>query len=880
MIASPVTPKAANPEATRSKAASPEAASPEAARSEAASPEAGTGSSLADLPPVFQDWFAARGWTPHRHQLAMLDAARAGKSALLTAPTGGGKTLAGFLPSLVELAAAPDFDGLHTLYVSPLKALATDIRRNLETPLAEMGLAITAESRTGDTPANRRNRQREQPPHILMTTPESLALLLSFEDSDVFFANLRCVVLDELHALADNKRGTLLSLGLSRLQSLAPNHRRVGLSATVADEQYLLDWLSPDAWPSPRVAHVRGRAGARPDIRILTPEDHIHMPWSGHMAVHAMEGVYGLIRDAGMSIVFVNTRAQAELCFAELWRLNDDGLAIALHHGSLEREQRRKVEAAMAAGTLQAVVATSSLDLGIDWGDVDLVVQVGAPKGVSRLMQRIGRANHRFDEPSRAVLVPANRFEVLECQACMEGVFDEELDGAPMRPGGLDVLAQHIIGMSCAWPFHPDALYAEVITARPYRDLSRQDFDDTLNFVTDGGYALRAYDRYKRLVTLGDGRRGIADPYHARRYRMNIGTIVEATTLKVRLGRSQGRALGEVEEFFANGLRPGDSFIFAGRLLEFVKIDETSLICRPAPKSIREPAVPAYGGGRMPLTANLADRVRVMFENPEHWPRLPDPVREWLHLQALKSQLPSADKLLVETFPRGDRMYLVAYCFEGRNAHQTLGMLLTKRLERFGYAPLGFVASDYCIATWSLRVPETAEAVQELFDQDMLGDDLEAWMDESTLLKRTFRKCAVIGGLIDQNVMGPNKTRRQVTFNNDIIYDVLRRHEPNHVLLRATRHDAAGGLTDVSRLADMLVRFQDRIEHVHLPRVSPMAVPVMLDIGREGVASASSAPDEILDRSAAALIDEALGEHTELSGAMDLEAMARALSRA
>lgn len=867
----------------------------------------------AQLPTVFKQWFARRGWAPHAHQLDMLEAAQAGYSALLTAPTGGGKTLAGFLPSLVELAEQPDFTGLHTLYISPLKALATDIRRNLETPLSEMALAITAEARTGDTPANRRARQRERPPHILMTTPESLALLLSYEDSDAFFGNLRCVILDELHALATNKRGHLLSLGLSRLQSLAPAHRRVGLSATVADPQYLLDWLHPDAGAAPdgqgaapfvpdagqsggttattaedafaaptRVVHVRGRAGAKPDIRILTPEDQVHMPWSGHMAVHAMEGVYKLIREAGMSIVFVNTRAQAELCFAELWRLNDDGLAIAMHHGSLEREQRRRVEAAMAAGTLQSVVATSSLDLGIDWGDVDLVVQVGAPKGVSRLMQRIGRANHRFDEPSRAVLVPANRFEVLECQACIDGVMDEQLDGDPVRPGGLDVLAQHIIGMACAWPFQPDELYAEVIRARPFRDLSWLDFEDTLNFVTDGGYALRAYERYKRLLTLRDGRRGIADGQHARRYRMNIGTIVEAPTLKVRLGNGFGRALGEVEEFFANGLRPGDTFIFAGRLLEFVKIDETSLICRAANKIVRDPAVPAYGGGRMPLTANLADRVRVMLEDPEGWKRLPDPVREWLQLQDAKSRLPSADRLLVETFPRGDRMYLVAYCFEGRNAHQTLGMLLTKRLERFGYAPLGFVASDYCIATWSLRVPETVEAVAELFDQDMLGDDLEAWMDESTLLKRTFRRCAVTGGLIDQNVMGPNRTRRQVAFNNDIIYDVLRRHEPGHVLLRATRQDAAGGLTDVSRLAEMLVRFQDKIEHVHLSRVSPMAVPVMLDIGKEGVASASSAMDELLDTSAAALIGEAIGDEKESRGddalsSMDLDAMARVL---
>ena len=372
------------------------------------------------LPTAFEEWFANRGWAPHMHQFALLTAARANQSALLVAPTGGGKTLAGFLPSLVSLAESPESNGLHTLYISPLKALAVDVQRNLEAPIAEMGLAITAESRTGDTPSKKRARQKSTPPHILLTTPESLALLLSFPEAPDMFSTLQTVIVDELHALADNKRGDLLSLGMSRLQTLAPGLRRVGLSATVADRQAMVRWLSPSAGRQDDVTLVIGRGGVKPDISIMLPE--ARMPWSGHMALYAIQPIYEQLAAHRTTIVFVNTRAQAELIFQALWHVNEQNLPIALHHGSLSAEQRRKVEAAMSRGALRAVVATSSLDLGIDWGNVDLVLQVGAPKGVSRLLQRIGRANHRLNEPSKAILVPANRFELLECQAAINAV--------------------------------------------------------------------------------------------------------------------------------------------------------------------------------------------------------------------------------------------------------------------------------------------------------------------------------------------------------------------------------------------------------------------------------------------------------------------------
>ncbi len=802
-----------------------------------------------DLPNILADWFAARGWRPHAHQLAMLEAARAGQSALLIAPTGGGKTLAGFLPSLVDLISgdAPE-DGLHTLYISPLKALAVDIHRNLEVPIAEMALPIRAETRTGDTPQSKRQRQRKKPPHMLMTTPESLALLLSYEDAPEIFASLQCVILDELHAIEDNKRGDLLALGLSRLQALAPHVRRVGLSATVADPDRLRRWLSTTA-NADDVELVLGVDGAEPDVAVL--ETGARLPWSGHMGAHAVPEIYDLLKDGGTTLVFVNTRAQAEIVFQELWRLNEDNLRIALHHGSLAVEQRRKVEAAMVRGELDAVVATSSLDLGVDWAAVDLVVQVGAPKGATRLLQRIGRANHQLDNPSRAVLVPANRFEVLECRAALDAIAAHTLDGVPERPGGLDVLAQHILGAACAGPVDRDALFEQVRTAGPYAGLTREDYDDVFGFVATGGYALGAYDRFKRLFRKSDGLYEITSKTAIRDYRMNVGTIVEAPTLKVRLGR--GRVLGEVEESFVNHLTEGDTFIFAGRLLEFVELRETSVITRPGKGDA--PAVPAYVGGRLPLSTHLADRVRTILSDPKTWSGLPEQVAEWLEVQRWRSLLPSRDGLLVESFPRGNKHYLVAYCFEGRNAHQTLGMLLTKRMERAGLNPLGFVATDYVIGVWSTRSVEAAD-MESLFSEDMLGDDLEAWMAESSMLKRTFRNVAVIAGLIQRRHPGEEKSRRQVTFNSDLIYDVLRTHEPNHVLLRATRADAASGLTDVRRLAGMLARVKGKITHRHLDRVSPLAVPILLEIGRESVYGA--AIDELLGESADELISEAM----------------------
>jgi ATP-dependent Lhr-like helicase len=879
------------------------------------------------LPDAFARWFASRGWAPRAHQLELLAKANAGRSALLIAPTGGGKTLAGFLPTLVELslssppplrgrstreawreggntanselAAYPPpqpspsrgegeeaavFEakkrlistgrgirregGLHTLYISPLKALAVDIARNLEMPVREMKLPIRLETRTGDTPASKRQRQRRDPPDILLTTPEQLALLLASPDAPFLFGSLRRVVLDELHSLVLSKRGDLLSLGMARLFQLAPALTTVGLSATVAVPEELCRFLVPQPMEGEAQADlVIAQAGAQPKVTML--DTAARLPWAGHSARHALTEIYDLIKQHKTTLLFVNTRSQAEFTFQSLWGINDDNLAIALHHGSLDVAQRRKVEDAMSTGKLRAVVCTSSLDLGVDWGDVDLVINIGAPKGASRLMQRVGRSNHRYDEPSKAVLVPANRFEVLECRAAIEAVAENAQDTPPLRLGALDVLCQHILGRAVGEPFRSDELFTEVRSAAPYATLTRTDFDDAVDFVATGGYALKAYERFAKIRQGKDGKWRVTHPRVAQRYRMNIGTIVEADMLKVRMVRGRrggsktiqrgGRVLGQVEEYFVEMLSVGDTFVFAGEILRYEALVGNEVYVSRS--NATDPKVPAYEGGKFPLSTYLAARVRGILADPEAWRALPDQVREWLELQEWRSLLPPAGDLLVETFPRGGNHYLVCYPFEGRLAHQTLGMLLTRRLERAGMKPLGFVANEYALAVWGLRdlgigIARGDLSLEDLFAEDMLGDDLEEWLAESALMKRTFRTCAIIAGLIERRFPGEEKSRRQVTMSTDLVYDVLRKHQPDHILLRAARADAATGLLDIKRLAEMLSRVQGRIVHKSLDHVSPLSVPVMLEIGRETVYGEAS--DTLLAEAADELIKEAM----------------------
>ncbi|SFR14363.1 ligase-associated DNA damage response DEXH box helicase [Poseidonocella sedimentorum] len=796
---------------------------------------------MKDLPEPLAGWIAAQGWALHAHQRAMLEAA--GEPALmLIAPTGTGKTLAGFLPTLAELAADPR-PGLHTLYVSPLKALATDIRRNLRRPVEEMGLPIEIEERTGDTPSSRKRRQRAAPPHILLTTPESLALMTSYEDAPRLFAGLRRVIVDEIHALDESKRGDQLSLALTRLDTLAPGLRRVGLSATVEDPERLARRFARHPEPC-RILHAD--PGPAPDIAMLDLPS--APPWAGGGGRYAIPQVLEEVARHRTTLIFHNTRAQAEIFFHELWLANADALPIAIHHGSLDRAQREKVEAAMLAGQLRAIVCTGTLDLGIDWGDVDLVIQVGAPKNVKRLVQRIGRANHRFNAPSKARLVPANRFEVVECEAALEAVRARDLDGAPPGPGPLDVLCQHILIRACAGPFDAEALFGEVCRSGVYAGLSRAEFDDCLDFVATGGYALKAYDRWQRLVRR-DGLWQLRDPRATRDIRMNIGTIQDSDTLKVRLRGRGGKSLGEVEEGFAASLTAGDTFLIGGEVVRYEGLRE--LVVEVSREATRAPKIAVFSGTKFATSTQLAHRILAMFRQPE-WPALPRHTAQWLALQREVSKLPEHGRILIETFPHDGRAHLCLYGFAGRNAQQTLGLILTKRMEELGLDPLGFVASDYATAIWGLEpVPDPAA----LLDPTFLREGLETWLAGNALMKRTFRASATIAGLIQRNLPQARKSGRQATFSSDILYDTLRKYDPDHLLMRITRQEARRGLVDFDRIEEMLARSGGRIDHLALDRVSPLAAPLLLEHGRVPVHGRGR--ERLMEEEAAALMEAA-----------------------
>ena len=771
------------------------------------------------LPQKFQNWINKRNWGLHTHQIDVLTNSDR-KSQLLIAPTGSGKTLSGFLPSLIELDRE-NFSGLHTVYVSPLKALAADIKRNLMIPIEEMGLNIKVEDRTGDTTAKTKRRQRIDPPQILLTTPESLALLISFPEANALFANLERIIIDEIHALVENKRGHQLLLAISRLQSISKNLRKLALSATVDRPQEIAGFISENDNNCPIIFAEPG-----PDPNISMLQTTASPPWSGAGATYAVPDVLEQISKHKTTLIFHNTRAQAEIFFHNLWLNNQDNLPVAIHHGSLDLAQRKRVEAAITEGELRAVVCTGTLDLGIDWNEVDLVMQVGAPKNIKRLVQRIGRANHTYNTPSKAIIVPANKFEIVECQAALEAVRDKDLDGEPIASGSLDVLCQHILLVACSGKILPAKLFEEIKQIGAYKNLTHEEFKECMGFCIDGGYALNRYEQWQRLKLDPSGNLILRDPRIANKIRMNVGTIQDTETLKVRTHRrSGGKPLGEIEEAFAASLTKGDTFLIGGKIVRFESLRE--MIVEVTHNANKQPKIATFMGTKFATSTKLSDRILDSFEN-QSWKDLPADTVNWLNKQKEFSQLPVRNSLLIETFFRKSRHYLVVYGFAGRNANQTLGLILSKKLEELNLAPLGFVANDYATLIWGL---EKVENPIQLFKFSEIELGLDKWFSGNALMKRTFKAVASVSGLIDRNLPGLRKSGRQTTFSSDILYDTLVKYDPTHLLLKITKDEAMKGLIDFSRIEEMFKRVDDNIIHKNLPHVSPLAAPMLLEVG-------------------------------------------------
>ena len=576
-------------------------------------------------------------------------------------------------------------------------------------------------------------------------------------------------------------------------------------------------------------------------------------PWAGSGGLYSIPEVINEIEKHKTTLIFHNTRAQAEIFFHNLWLANSENLPIAIHHGSLDKNQRKQVEASMVRGDLQAVVCTGSLDLGIDWGSVDLVIQIGAPRQVKRLVQRIGRANHSHSGVSKALIVPANRLEVLECFMALEAIYENKLDSELQTSIPLDVICQHLLLVACAGPFKPVDIFNEIRSITKYKNLTRVEFDKCLDFCITGGYALKKYEQWHRLVETSDGYVKLRDPRIANRLRMNAGTIQDSDTLKVKYkskhGKSKGSSIGEVEEAFAISLTPGDTFLIGGKIVKFESLRE--MIVEVSRKPAKKPKIAVFSGTKFATSTLLCDRILKTLEE-KSWENLPDYLCRWLKQQASYSKLPQSNSLLIETFPRNNLHYICVYGFAGRNAQQTLGLLLTKRMEEMGLNPLGFVANDYTTLVWGLT--KVVDPTKLVGGENILRG-LDLWLSNNAVMKRTFRSVATIAGLIERNLPGVKKSGRQATFSSDILYDTLLRYDPNHLLLQATKKEAMQGLVDFARIENMLEKTKNHITHVDLKRVSPFSAPLLLEAGR--IPIHGSAIELMLDTEINSLIADA-----------------------
>jgi ATP-dependent Lhr-like helicase len=801
-----------------------------------------------------REWFASEGWTPFPFQEEVWNAYLRGESGLIHAATGTGKTYAAWMGPVLEWLdayggvvpprgpAAP----LSILWITPLRALAADTESALVAPIEDLGLPWTVESRTGDTPARIRSRQRIRLPTALVTTPESLSLLLTNDDPAALFQHLELVVVDEWHELMASKRGVQVELALARLRRIRPTLRTWGLSATLGNLDVARDsllGLTRDGVQRPgRI--VRGLVPKALEVDSLIPETMERFPWSGQIGLRLLPEVIGAIEEGKTSLVFTNTRATAELWFQALLAARPDWAGvIALHHGSLDRETREWVEDGIRDGRLRCVVCTSTLDLGVDFTPVDRVLQVGSPKAVGRLIQRAGRSGHQPGSVSRLTCVPTNALELVDVAAARDALSAGAIESRAPVERPLDLLAQHAVTVAVGGGFVPEELLAEVRTTRAFRDLTDGEWRWVMDFICRGGPALGAYPEYSKVVER-DGLHVIRDRGTAMRHRMSIGTIVSEASMKVQFVR--GKALGMVEENFIARLRPGDVFTFAGRTLQFVRMRDMTAWVRRSDEA--SSVVPHWTGARLALSPELAEAVRVKLDEARqglyHGPEM-EAVRDILQLQARWSRLPAKDELLIERVRTREGNHLFFYPVEGRLVHEGLAALCAYRLAELGPITFTLAANDYGFELLSPDEARLEEALEAgLVSPDHLLHDIPASLNAAELARRQFREIARIAGLIFQGYPGSNRSMKQVQASSGLLYDVFARYDPENLLLFQAHREVLERQLEQSRLGRTLERIAaGRISVVDVERPTPLAFPLLVDRAREQVSS-----EKFLDR--------------------------------
>ncbi|CUI61817.1 ligase-associated DNA damage response DEXH box helicase [Achromobacter xylosoxidans] len=771
-------------------------------------------------------WFAARGWKPAPFQRETWRRYLDGESGLLHTPTGSGKTLAAFGGPLLEALAgdapmAPG-EGPRVLWVTPLRALAADTTRALTQTAADMGLAWTVALRTGDASARDKRLARQGKAQALVITPESLALLLSYADASSRFRALRCIVVDEWHELLGNKRGVLLQLCLARLRRLSPGVRTWGLSATLGNLDEARAVLLPHAPGSALVAGARPR---RMQISTLLPERSRALPWAGHLGLSQLERVFKRLFDVRATLLFTNTRAQAELWHRALESIWPEAPAtLALHHGSLDPKLRAAVEQGLRDGTVRCVVATSSLDLGVDFPAVDQVLQIGSPKGVARLLQRAGRARHRPGESGNVVCVPAQALELIEYAAARQAIARGEIESRPPPVGSLDVLAQHAVTLALGGGFEADELYREVRGTHAYAALDAATWRAVLDFIVQGGRALAKYPDYQRVVRDDDGRYRVRDRRVAFRHRLSIGTITADGAVAVRYLR--GGSLGSVEEGFLARLRRGDRFQFAGRTLELVRLEGMVAYVRRAKGG--DGPVATWQGGRMPLSTQLASEVESLYSHPGPHPEM-RAVEPLLRVQAQASALPDRGRLVAERIGSRRGMHLFLFPFAGRAVHEGIAAMIALRWGRRQANTISYTVNDYGLML-TLAEPAALDdaLLRQLLSPDNMADDLRDGVNLGEMARRQFREIARVAGLLTPSLPGQAaRSLRQVQASSGLLYDVLRRYDPDHLLLAQAEREVFELQLEAPRLLAALHDCQRRELLLREPRaLTPLSFPL------------------------------------------------------
>lgn len=779
---------------------------------------------------AIEDWFARQGWQPAPFQRRSWAAFRAGQSGLIHASTGSGKTLAAWLGPVslaLEQASAPA--GLRVLWITPLRALATDTAGNLQQAVDGLGLDWRVETRTGDTSASVRARQRRKLPQALVTTPESLSVLLSYRNVEEGFCYLEAVIVDEWHELLGSKRGVQLQLCLAWLRARRPGLPVWGLSATLGNlDEAMQVLLGEGAGPGVSIAGDTHKTLA---VRGLIPATLERFPWGGHLGLAQLEGVLEYLEQGDTALLFTNTRSQAELWFESVLRARMDWLTqIALHHGSIDRKLRKRIEDGLRAGDFRCVICTSSLDLGVDFSPVDRVVQVGSPKGVARLMQRAGRSGHQPGAPSEILCVPSHAFELVEIAAARRAWEAGRVEARRPLRLCLDVLVQHLVTLAAGPGFRAEQALAEAQATHAFAGLTEEMFNWCLVFITQGGPVLEHYPQFHRVVQQ-DGLYRVEDTGIARRHRMAIGTITSDAQMRVTFMR--GGSLGTVEESFIARLNPGDVFLFSGRALELIKVRDLVAYVRPA--STRRHSVPRWYGGRLPLSSELADTVLEILEEVDEGIYL-DPeveaVRPVLEVQREQSALPGRHHLLIERCRSREGHHLFIYPFAGRLAHEGLAALLAWRIGQLQPATFSLSVNDYGLELLTAtKPPALTEALwRTLLSPDQLLDDVLAALNASELARRQFRDIARISGLVFQGYPGRGKTDRQLQASTGLLYDTLARYDPDHRLLDQARREVMEDQLDIRRLRAVLERAAEQELIIMNPKYfSPLGFPLWAD---------------------------------------------------